>query len=113
MPGANSASAWRQAPQGGHDLASACTATASNRRMPSATAAKRAPRSAHIVTPYEAFSTLTPMIGSASPAGCSAALTGKREYGAYALPIAASARAYSSSSAGVVEVVCVAGDACL
>src|ERR1043165_3282675 len=82
MSGANSASACRQAPHGGHEVAFACTATVANRRWPIATAAKRALRSAHIVTPKEAFSTFTPTIGSPPPAGRPAALAGGRREGA-------------------------------
>ena len=58
--GANSASTWRHEPQGGTDEASPCTAIASKPRAPDVTADTAALRSAQMVRPKLAFSTLTP-----------------------------------------------------
>src|SRR5690606_7362513 len=61
IPGANSASACRQIPQGGvASGASVATATAVNSRCPATTAAPRATRSAQVPAGYDAFSTLQP-----------------------------------------------------
>ena len=60
ISGPNSASTWRHAPHGVTPF-SVTTATASNRRAPSATAWATALRSAQIVSPYDAFSTLQPV----------------------------------------------------
>src|SRR5207302_1274908 len=62
--GANSVNTWRQAPHGGAEAASAWTAIASNSACPAPTAANTAFRSAQLVRPYEAFSTLTPVTTS-------------------------------------------------
>jgi hypothetical protein len=59
---ANSASTCRQAPQGNAGvLPSATTAIAARRLAPAAMAADTALRSAQMVRPYEAFSTLHPV----------------------------------------------------
>ncbi len=61
MLGENSASTWRHAPQGvGRRSSSMTMAIASNSLSPALTAANAAVRSAHTVSPYEAFSTFAP-----------------------------------------------------
>src|ERR1039457_281894 len=58
----NSQRIWRHAPQGGvRTSVSAATATRRHLRAPSEIALKTATRSAHIVRPYVAFSTLQPV----------------------------------------------------
>src|SRR5262249_47128077 len=95
----NSQRIWRQGPQGGVSRGeSAITATASNLRMPSETALNTATLSAHIVSPYDAFSTLQPLITVPSRAR-RAAPTLKREKGAKARRRAARARATSARPA--------------
>src|SRR5437879_6178824 len=97
--GPNSEITWRQAPQGeqGTPL-SLVTATAriSILGPNSATAEKIAVRSAQLVIPYEAFSTLHPAKIS-PPAVRIAAPTRNFEYGAWAFCIAFSARRSSFS----------------
>jgi len=61
MAGANSTSTCRHNPQGGvGSVASVATTSRENERTPAATAEATAPRSAQMVPPYEAFSTLHP-----------------------------------------------------
>jgi ribonuclease H / adenosylcobalamin/alpha-ribazole phosphatase len=62
MPAPNSRRTWRHPPQGqvGSSF-EATTATAVNRRAPSATPRWTAVRSAHTDSGYEAFSTFTPV----------------------------------------------------
>ena len=58
----NSQSSCRHGPQGGVGSAvSATTAMARKARSPSESALNSATRSAHMVSPYEAFSTLQPV----------------------------------------------------
>src|SRR6476661_3981719 len=96
--GANSTSTCRQMPHGGvGSLALVTSTSASKERTPLATADVTAVRSAQIAAPYDAFSTLQPvMIDPSLPS--SAAPTWKCEYGAYARPIALSAAARSFST---------------
>jgi CNT family concentrative nucleoside transporter len=86
----NSASTCRQAPQGVWPPTVAM-AMATNLRLPAATALNTAVRSAQIVKPYEAFSTLQPTKIWPSSVS-SAAPTKNLEYGAYA-PVRASSAA--------------------
>jgi hypothetical protein len=79
--GANSDSAWRQAPQGIRAVAvSVAMASASNSRAPSETAFTSAVLSAQIVSPKLAFSTLQPVNKRPSEAS-KAAPTRSFEYG--------------------------------
>src|SRR5262249_33436929 len=81
MPGLNSYRTCRHAPQGGVGVGlEDVTATASTRRAPAATAEAHATRSAHIASPYEAFSTFAPRNTPRSVA--TAAPTVNRLYGA-------------------------------
>src|SRR5688572_10043558 len=81
MAGANSTSTCRQIPQGGvGSVASVATTIRLNDRTPAATAAAIAPRSAQMVPPYDAFSTLHPTCTCPSESS-SAAPTRKPEYG--------------------------------
>jgi hypothetical protein len=87
----------RHAPQGGVSTSvSVTTAMALKPRSPSLTALKIATRSAHIVSPYVAFSTLQPekilpeMLRKAAP-------TRKFEYGACAFSLACLAASISKS----------------
>src|ERR1700732_5506085 len=88
---------WRHAPQGGVSISvSVTTAMALNPRSPSLTALKIATRSAHMVSPYVAFSTLQPpkilpdVLRKAAP-------TRKLEYGACAFSLACLAASISKS----------------
>jgi hypothetical protein len=96
--GANSLIVWRQDPHGGAGSSdSLAIAISSNSRIPLATAADTATRSAHKASPYAAFSTLHPVTISPDEAR-NAAPTRNLEYGAYAFSIAANAASRSSSS---------------
>lgn len=79
----NSPSTCRHAPHGTELPRRLVVAHAPRRRSPAATAATTALRSAQIVSPYDAFSTFTP-VNTRPDAPSTAAATGKREYGAYA-----------------------------
>src|ERR1700732_3315470 len=88
---------WRHAPQGGVSISvSVKTAMALNPRSPSLTALKIATRSAQMVSPYVAFSTLQPakirpdVLRKAAP-------TRKLEYGACAFSRACLAASISKS----------------
>src|SRR5687767_6777197 len=95
---ANSHRIWRQAPHGGVGaLVSATIAMRRNWRWPSEIALKTATRSAHIVSPYVAFSMLQPVTTWPS-AVSSAAPTVKVEYGACAYSRALRAAAIRSES---------------
>jgi hypothetical protein len=92
--GPNSAITCRQAPQGEQGAPrrfTTATATIAGFRALAATAAKMALRSAQIVSPYDAFSTLHPVKMRPSSSS-TAAPTWNFEYGAYAHFIAARAR---------------------
>src|SRR5215217_319532 len=92
----NSHRTWRHAPHGGVGRSSSVTtARQSIRRSPAVTAANAAFRSAHIVMPYEAFSTLTP--AKIRPPANAAAPTANMLYGAYACSRACAAAATSRS----------------
>jgi hypothetical protein len=95
--GANSATTCRHAPQGDTPPTEAM-ASRENCCSPAATAEKIAVRSAQIVKPYEAFSTLQPR-NSLSSGVRNAAPTRNFEYGANARRRAANAASTSSRSA--------------
>jgi hypothetical protein len=87
-------------------------ATADILRDPVAMAEKIATRSAHIVKPYDAFSTLTP-VKTFPRSSRTAAATGNREYGAYAksrwaraclIKFSASIEAFSLGDKGFIRL---------
>ena len=91
----NSTKTCRHAPQGGTDVGDTIAIDRQD-RLPAAMAETAAVRSAHIVKPYELFSTLHPKNISPSVAN-NAAPTVKFENGAYAF-VAHSLASRSSSS---------------